>query len=74
MGIYDTVMVPCPQCGRTTDAQSKSGPCELNTYAMHNAPDVVLENVNRHAPFWCKKCEMYFKVHLHIIATSVKAQ
>ena len=63
MGIYDTVLVPCPKCGGVEYAQSKSGECELKDYALDDAPLDVLVDVNRHAPFQCERCSTVFEVN-----------
>ncbi len=62
MGMYDTVLVPCPNCHQKYPAQSKSGPCYLDTFQIDNVPDDVAEDVNRHAPFTCAKCGEVFSV------------
>ena len=62
MGCYDTVLVPCPKCGELYQAQSKSGDCILKVYEFEDTPPEVMENVNRHAPFYCEKCGIYFVV------------
>ena len=62
MGMYDTVMVPCPQCGTPSEIQSKSGRCKLETYTLDEAPNDVLFDVNRHAPNTCVKCGVRFGV------------
>jgi len=61
MGLYDTVVVPCPECGAPYHAQSKSGECILETYSLEDAPDAMMANVNRHAPFTCD-CGIRFAV------------
>lgn len=54
MGCYDTVLLRCPKCNAEYDAQSKSGPCELNYYeSVSYAPTDVMLDINRHAPFHC---------------------
>lgn len=65
MGVYDTVLVPCPKCGRPHEAQSKGAdrPC-LDRYELNDAPLKVLADVNRHAPFRCDNCGSVFKVEL----------
>lgn len=67
MGMYDTVMVPCPKCEQLEEFQSKSGPCHLDTYDLGSAPADVLMNVNRHAPATCRKCGTKFEVHVEFI-------
>jgi hypothetical protein len=63
MGMYDTVMVPCPTCGDRAEFQSKSGACNLATYTIDNAPDNVLLDVNRHSPHRCT-CGTSFGVEI----------
>lgn len=62
MGLFDSVMVPCPKCGVGQEAQSKSGPCLLGFFPLESAPADVMEDVNRHAPFTCSACGTKFKV------------
>jgi len=64
MGVFDSVMVPCPKCGQREEFQSKSGPCALAVYNLEDAPDSVLMNINRHAPIACGKCGAVFEVEL----------
>jgi hypothetical protein len=73
MGMYDSVMVPCPNCGERVEFQSKSGDCLLNVYDLETCPSDVLGDVNRHSPYDCPKCSTVFKVDLKISAQSVKA-
>ena len=60
MGMFDTVMVPCPTCGERAEFQSKSGTCTLETFLLEEAPDDVLFDVNRHGPHTCGKCGALF--------------
>ena len=62
MGVYDSVLLPCPKCGALKEAQSKSGDCLCRIFEFGKAPDDVMTNVNRHAPFTCLKCGTNFKV------------
>lgn len=66
MGMFDSVMVPCPRCGEKVECQSKSGDCSLACYDLADAPVDVLYDVNRHAPHKCynKDCGIYFTVDL----------
>jgi uncharacterized Zn finger protein len=66
MGMYDEVRVPCPSCGVVYYAQTKSGPCTLTGYSLEEAPDDVIANVNRHAPFECEDCGTIFHVVLEV--------
>jgi len=64
MGMYDIVIVPCPSCGERAEFQSKSGDCKLETFTLDEAPDLVLHDVNRHAPRICVKCGTQFSVEV----------
>lgn len=61
MGCFDSVLVPCPRCGRKNEFQSKSGRCCLDVYELADAPSDVLKDVNRHAPCECE-CGCLYKV------------
>jgi RNase P subunit RPR2 len=63
MGMYDSVMVNCPQCGKEHEFQSKSGDCLLEVYTLENCPDDVMANVNRHSPCKCD-CGALFQVDI----------
>lgn len=62
MGCYDSVMVPCPACGRKAEFQSKGGECLLRTFELGDAPGDVMLDVNRHAPCKCEDCGTAFRV------------
>lgn len=68
--MYDTVMVPCPNCGEESGFQSKSGDCVLGHYFLEDCPNDVLVNINRHSPCKCE-CGIYFEVDINK-RTSVK--
>lgn len=62
MGVYDTVIVPCPKCGRKEYFQTKSGACVLKTYTLAEAPEDVMIDANRHSPHRCIRCQAWFEV------------
>ena len=62
MGCYDTITVPCPNCGAPYEAQSKGGDSAMLHYTMADAPDDVMEDVNQCAPFLCESCDVVFEV------------
>jgi len=64
MGMYDTVLIPCPNCDVEYHAQSKSGSCVMDEYPITSVPANVAENINRHAPFTCSACGQLFVVYL----------
>lgn len=61
MGMYDTVLVNCPNCNEEHQFQTKSGQCSLDVYTLENCPDDVMVNVNRHSPCRCD-CGSFFEV------------
>jgi hypothetical protein len=64
MGSYDKVLVPCPKCRLKVEFQSKGGPCDFLTYELHEAPEDVLSDINRHSPHICTNCKTKFGVSL----------
>lgn len=72
MGMFDTVLVDCPECGKEYGFQSKSGECLMRTYTLSNCPADVMMNVNRHAPVKCGKCGTEFYVGFNIEPARVK--
>lgn len=63
MGMYDTVLVPCPNCGQEHEFQSKSGDRILHTVKLDKCPESILADVNRHSPYTCD-CGCVFDVDL----------
>ena len=62
MGMFDTIMVPCPKCGERSEFQTKSGHCVLDCWNLEDAPEEPMWNVNRHAPVECEECGTMFEV------------
>ena len=43
MGMFDSVFVDCPKCGKMIEFQSKGGDCELRRYHSRSVPpDIAL--------------------------------
>ena len=53
MGLYDSIVFPCNDCGEVIEAQSKSGECQLDRFEPDSVPVDVALDANRHAPFEC---------------------
>lgn len=67
MGCFDSILVPCPKCGKLSEFQSKgSENCCQRCYTLgkDDIPKDVLSDVNRHAPNICQKCGQAFAVDL----------
>jgi hypothetical protein len=41
MGMFDSFMATCPDCGKQVEFQSKAGDCLLNEYTVTNVPAMV---------------------------------
>ena len=70
MGMFDSVMVPCPKCHKDIEFQSKSGECLLDVYTLDTVPMAVLGDINRHSPYDCPKCGTPTYVKVTVVATS----
>lgn len=53
MGVYNSIYVPCPDCGNNIEFQSKSGSCQLSTYSISDCPEKEVEGIMGDS--WC--CE-----------------
>lgn len=69
--MFDSVIVPCPKCGKVHLFQSKSGDCLLRKYELAHVPLDVLIDVNRHAPYVCD-CGASLAVRLEVTASVVE--
>ena len=70
MGMFDSVIVRCPNCNTEQVVQSKGGDCILAEYTLENAPLDVLTDINRHAPFRCG-CGCEFAIQVKTICRSI---
>jgi len=62
MGLFDSVMVPCPACSEEVEFQSKSGECSLCKYTLANTPANVLSGINLTSPSLCEGCGTWFSI------------
>jgi hypothetical protein len=66
MGSMDFIYVPCPDCGKENEFQTKGGRREFRSYHIFedDIPMPVLGDVNRHSPIECEECEIDYKVKI----------
>jgi len=38
MGMFDSLYVDCPKCGKRIEFQSKAGRCHMDEYTLSNCP------------------------------------
>ena len=61
MGLFDIILVKCPNCNGTLEFQSKGGECVLEKYTEKNVPwEVVLPVVGNIIK--CPKCSKNIKL------------
>ncbi len=56
MGMYDTVTVICPHCGKLAEYQSKAGDCSLANYSKHLVPLEIANDINGEF-LCCESCD-----------------
>lgn len=62
MGMFDSVYFDCPYCNHKTEAQSKSGPCTLETYSSAAVPlTVALDLLSGRGYLECSNCDRRYK-------------
>ena len=68
MGVFDTVLIPCPHCGREYEEQTKMADNpSLRTYHLEDAetpPEVIVGVLGIYT---CASCNKEFKVSAHVI-------
>ena len=45
MGMFDSVLTPCPKCGVNMEFQSKGMDCDMEVYTLENAPTAILWDI-----------------------------
>ena len=66
MGVYNTVKVPCPSCGKEAYIQTKSGECDMITYRLDEAPSDDLPGLQDK---WERcQCGTTFEVEIEVVA------
>lgn len=73
MGMFDTIIIECPECGNEIECQSKSGDCTLKRLSLRRAcakGDEALFDINRHAPHVCNKCGKAWEVQVKMMAVA----
>lgn len=71
MGVFDSVYVPCPGCGKRHELQSKAGECCLDCFDLDNAPAVILADLGTHPDeeYTCDVCGCEFRLRAVVTAT-----
>ena len=63
MGMFDTIYLECPDCGKKNELQTKWGACVLGEYSIDDAPPDAMEKFVQNS-VECEYCECEFKVEI----------
>ena len=56
MGVYNTILVPCPECDNKVEFQTKTGDCSLSIYNISCAPHEDIKGILGRSNY-CKECD-----------------
>jgi len=59
MGLFDSVMVPCPKCGASVEFQHKDDDSGMRVYSLEDAPTYILTEI-LNEPEYCERCGQWF--------------
>jgi len=63
MGMFDRIILKCPNCNGFIEFQSKGGECILNEYTLKNVPWNVILSINKEL-VKCPKCSKNIKLEI----------
>jgi hypothetical protein len=69
MGMFDSLFVPCRDCGEPVEFQSKAGDCRLAEYTIADVPDNVAASLIGEWAY-CK-CGTGVQIHGRVILIPV---
>ena len=55
MGMFDSVYVECPVCGKHVEFQSKAGACLCKSYKQDQVPTIIALDLDGDTEF-CRNC------------------
>lgn len=67
MGLFDTVMVPCPKCGHREEGQTKWGLGRMRVVNMEDADPSEVAFLDGYV-FTCARCGCKFKLRFYVPA------
>ena len=62
MGMFDSIYVPCPHCGKRMEFQTKAGDCQLKVLTLEQATPAMLLDI-RDQPEWHRACGNWVVLH-----------
>ena len=73
MGSFNTVLVPCPDCGTEESVQSKGGDCSLKTRMLRSADNADVAYIEDQK-FTCSGCGIVFQIRTRLQAWTEHAK
>jgi hypothetical protein len=70
MGMFDSVLGPCPNCGNLLEFQSKAGDCELHKYPFDAVPPEIAKSLAGDF-IMCDKCRHEYALTPRVTIHSV---
>jgi len=61
MGMFDSILFDCPNCGNKIEDQSKAGDCNLDYYNQDEAPAIIAADCLGDRVV-CQKCKKHYEV------------
>jgi NMD protein affecting ribosome stability and mRNA decay len=61
MGLFDTVLFTCPECGEKVEKQSKAGDCYLAEISQSQVPIEIAQDILGQL-VKCDDCNFYFHI------------
>ena len=65
MGMFDYVIVECPNCSGRVEFQSKVGDCILTEYDEYTMPIEIAQDLNNEE-MRCAHCKRYVKLNVQL--------
>jgi len=69
MGMFDSVWIECPHCGKAIQEQTKAGDCCCFSYDLNEAPPILKMDISNY-PIECYECGEKFIVRTQTISVS----
>lgn len=66
MGMFDSVLVKCPECNKDIEFQSKADECMCRTYSISNAPNSIKGDLHGETQI-CDTCGHYAEIETQCI-------
>jgi hypothetical protein len=64
MGMFDSVILRCPECNEIVEHQSKAGRCQLFTYTLANTSLDILADIAKDTIYCSKGHKFYIKLQV----------